>query len=142
MRSLKSSYLRAVRKYLARPELREQYKFSTIAYRAMSCDVHHSREYWTRAKRNRQECPLDEERHIDDYRDTVSSAVDNVIDFERVARRLTPSQRRIAALRADGYHDREIAAMCGIGHAEEAAEMEDARNRILMFRAEDTALAA
>ena len=30
-------YLRAVRKYLARPELR-QYKFSTIAYRAMSCD--------------------------------------------------------------------------------------------------------
>ena len=36
-------YLRAVRKYLARPELREQYKFSTIAYRAMSCDVHHSR---------------------------------------------------------------------------------------------------
>ena len=28
-------YLRAVRKYLARPELREQYKFSTIAYRSV-----------------------------------------------------------------------------------------------------------
>ena len=55
-------YLRAVRKYLARPELREQYKFSTIAYRAMSCDVHHTRENWQPAKRNRQQCPLDEER--------------------------------------------------------------------------------
>lgn len=77
-------YLRAVRKYLARPELREQYKFSTIAYRAMSCDVHHSREYWLRAKRNRQECPLDEERHTNDLRDTVSGTVGNVIDFERV----------------------------------------------------------
>ena len=43
-------YLRAVRKYLARPELR-RYSFSTIAYRAMSCDVHHSREYWLRQKR-------------------------------------------------------------------------------------------
>lgn len=42
-------YLRAVRKYLAVPELR-QYKFSTIAYRAMSCDVHHSKEYWMRKK--------------------------------------------------------------------------------------------
>ena len=40
-------YLRAVRKYLARPELRK-YSFSTIAYRAMSCDVHHSKEYWMR----------------------------------------------------------------------------------------------
>ena len=135
-------YLRAVRKYLARPELREQYKFSTIAYRAMSCDVHHSREYWLRAKRNRQECPLDEERHTDDLRDTVSGAVDNVIDFGRMARRLTPAQRRIASLRADGYHDREIAAICGIGHADVAAEMEDAKCRILRFRAEDTAWAA
>ena len=135
-------YLRAVRKYLARPELREQYKFSTIAYRAMSCDVHHSREYWLRAKRNRQECPLDEERHTDDLRDTVSGALDNVIDFERVVRRLTPAQRRIASLRADGYRDREIAAMCGIGHADVAAEMENAQCRILMFRADDTAWAA
>ena len=92
-------YLRAVRKYLARSELREQYKFSTIAYRAMSCDVHHSREYWLRAKRNRQECPLDEERHTDDLRDTVSGALDNVIDFERVVRGLTPVQHRIASPR-------------------------------------------
>lgn len=53
-------YLRAVRKYLARPELR-QYKFSTIARRAMSCDIHHSREYWNRAERKGEAYPFDEE---------------------------------------------------------------------------------
>ena len=135
-------YLRAVRKYLARPELRERYKFSTIAYRAMSCDVHHSREYWNRAKRKGDVRQLDEERHSDDLRDKVSGAVDNVIDFELLASRITPAQRRIASLRADGYQDKEIAAICGIDHADVAAEMEDAKCRILMFQAEDTALAA
>lgn len=135
-------YLRAVRKYLARPELREQYKFSTIAYRAMSCDVHHSREYWLCAKRNRTVLQLDEERDAHDRRDMVSEAVDNVIDFEAVVRRITPAQRRIATLRANGYHDREIAAMCGIHRSDVEAEMEDAKCRILMFQYDDEAMAA
>lgn len=135
-------YLRAVRKYLARPELRERYKFSTIAYRAMNCDIGHSREYWLRAKRSRETCQLDEERHSDDQRDQVSVAVDNVIDFELLASRITPAQRRIASLRADGYRDKEIAAICGIGHADVKAEMENARCRILHFRMDDTAQAA
>lgn len=135
-------YLRAVRKYLARPELKERYEFSTIAYWDMHCDIRHSREYWLRAKRNRETCPFDEERHTDDPRDTVSGAVDNVIDFEQVVRRLTPTQRCIASLRADGYRDREIAGLCGLKRADVEAEMENAKQRILMFRAEDTALAA
>ena len=58
-------YLRAVRKYLARPELRK-YSFSTIAYRAMSCDVHHSKEYWMRKKRRALVESLDEELHTRD----------------------------------------------------------------------------
>lgn len=135
-------YLRAVRKYLAWPELREQYKFSTIAYRAMSCDVHHSREYWNRAKRKADVCQLDEDRHSDDLRDKVSNTVDNVIDFELLASRITPAQRRIASLRADGYHDKEIAAICGIDRSDVEAEMENARCRILQFRMDDTDQAA
>ncbi len=71
-------YLRAVRKYLARPELR-QYKFTTIAYRAMSCDVHHSREYWARAKRNREICSFNEEQDSPDSRDTVSETLERVV---------------------------------------------------------------
>ena len=67
-------YLRAVRKYLARPELR-QYKFSTIARRAMSCDVRHSKEYWNRAKRKGDVCSFDEERYFGDLRDTVTESL-------------------------------------------------------------------
>lgn len=61
-------YLRAVRKYLARPELR-QYQFSTIAYRAMSCNLHHSREYWLRQKRKGSVESYDEDIHADDLHD-------------------------------------------------------------------------
>ena len=134
-------YLRAVRKYLARPELR-QYKFSTIARRAMSCDVRHSKEYWNRAKRKGDVCSFDEERYFGDLRDTVTESLENVIDFERLARKITPAQRRIASLRADGYEDREIACICGIACADVEAEMEKARCRILMFLPENTAMAA
>ena len=56
-------YLRAVRKYLARPEL-QQYQFSTIARRAMSCDIHHSKEYWNRAKRKGEVCLFDGVRGV------------------------------------------------------------------------------
>ena len=134
-------YLRAVRKYLARPEL-QQYQFSTIARRAMSCDIHHSKEYWNRAKRKGEVCLFDEDRDAGELRDTVTESLENVIDFERLARKITPAQRRIASLRADGYEDREIACICGIACADVEAEMEKARCRILMFRQENTAMAA
>ena len=97
-------YLRAVRKYLARPELRK-YSFSTIAYRAMSCDVHHSKEYWMRKKRRALVEPLDEELHTRDLLDPVSAAYENVLSFQELSGKLTQKQRQIAALRAQGYHD-------------------------------------
>lgn len=134
-------YLRAVRKYLARPELR-QYKFSTIAYRAMSCDVHHSKEYWARARRRGEVCRLNEDQDSNDLRDTVSETMNNVIAFEQLTRRITPMQRRIASLRADGYNNKEIAAICGIKRREVTAEMKDAKCRILRFRTEENTAAA
>lgn len=135
-------YLRAVRKYLTRPDLREQYQFSTIAYRAMSCNVHHSQEYWRRAKRNRAVLALDEDRNTGELRNVVSEAVDNVIDFEAVLRQITPVQHRIASLRADGYCNSEIAAICGIKRRDVTAEMKDARCRIIAFRENSAAMAA
>lgn len=87
-------YLRAVRKYLARPELRA-YQFSTIAFRAMSCDVHHSREYWLRGKRcGRIVQTLNDDQNADDLRDSVAESVDNVIQFEEYTSTLTPLQQR------------------------------------------------
>ena len=91
-------YLRAVRKYLARPELRK-YSFSTIAYRAMSCDVHHSKEYWMRKKRRALVESLDEELHTRDLLDPVSAAYENVLSFQELSGKLTQKQRQIAALR-------------------------------------------
>ena len=134
-------YLRAVRKYLAWPELRE-YKFSTIANRAMSCDIHHSREYWNRAKRRGEVYPLNEDQDSGDLRDTVLETLDNIISFEQLTSRITPMQHRIAVLRADGCSDREIAAICGIRRQDVPVEMENAKCRILNLYMDNTAMAA
>ena len=134
-------YLRAVRKYLARPELR-QYKFSTIANRAMSCDIHHSREYWGRARRRGEVFEFNEDQDTHDLRDAVAETVDNIVNFESLIQRITPMQRRIALLRADGYTSKEIAAICGIKRQDVAAEMENAKCRILKFRPDDDIAAA
>lgn len=134
-------YLRAVRKYLARPELR-QYQFSTIAFRAMSCNVHHSREYWARAKRRAVVRQLNEDVDAGGLYDPVHEHVSNVISFQTAVGRLTPLQRRIASLRSEGYSDREIAQTCGISRRAVKLEMEDARGRVLHTEKDCAALAA
>ena len=136
-----AGYLRAVRKYLARPELRK-YSFSTIAYRAMSCDVHHSKEYWMRKKRRALVESLDEELHTRDLLDPVSAAYENVLSFQELSGKLTQKQRQIAALRAQGYHDLEIARMFQVKPGEIKLEMDQARSKVVPFPTETAALAA
>lgn len=108
----------------------------------MSCDVHHSREYWAQAKRNREVCPFNEEQDSPDLRDTVSETLKRVVDFQRLVQRITSVQQRVASLKADGYSEKEIAAICGLKRGEVSAEMENAKCRILMFQTEDAAMAA
>ena len=134
-------YLRAVRKYLARPEL-QQYKFSTIAYRAMSCDVHHSREYWMRKKRRALVESLDEELHTLELSDPVSAACENVLSFQELSGKLTQKQRQIANLRSQGYRDLEIAHMFRVKPSEIELEMAQARAKVVPFPTETAALAA
>ena len=134
-------YLRAVRKYLARPELRK-YSFSTIAYRAMSCDVHHSKEYWMRKKRRALVEPLDEELHTRDLLDPVSAAYENVLSFQELSGKLTQKQRQIAELRSQGYRDLEIARMFRVKPGEIKLEMDQARSKVVPFPTETAALAA
>lgn len=66
-----------------------KYSFSTIAYRAMSCDVHHSKEYWMRKKRRALVESLDEELHTRDLLDPVSAAYENVLSFQELSGKLT-----------------------------------------------------
>lgn len=134
-------YLRTVRKYLARPELR-RYKFSTIAFRAMSCNVHHSREYWRRKKRMAHVEPYDEDTHAEDFRDPVAEAYESVLSFQELRGKLTPMQQRIASLRVEGYRDKEIAAICQIKPCEVEREMSQAQATIIPFPVESAALAA
>ena len=123
-------YLRAVR------------SFSTIAYRAMSCDVHHSKEYWMRKKRRALVESLDEELHTRDLLDPVSAAYENVLSFQELSGKLTQKQRQIAALRAQGYHDLEIARMFQVKPGEIKLEMDQARSKVVPFPTETAALAA
>lgn len=134
-------YLRAVRKYLARPEL-WQYQFSTIAYRAMSCDVHHTREYWMRKKRHAQVECYDEDFHTEDLRDPVEEAYENEQSVRELSSKLTHTQGKIAVLRSEGYHDREIADICRMKPSQVEQEMERARSGIIPFPVKPAALAA
>lgn len=133
-------YLRAVRKYLARPELR-LYQFSTIAFRAMSCDVYHSREYWNREMRRAEIESYQEDVHTSDLHDSVSAACENVISFEALARRLTPLQHRIATLRTEGYRDPEIAAICKLKLCDVKQAMELAKEKLYVSAEPATAAA-
>ena len=134
-------YLRAVRKYLARPELR-QYKFSTIAYRAMSCDVHHSTEYWMRKKRHAQVECYNEDFHTEELRDPVAEAYENEQAVRDLSGKLTHTQGKIAVLRSEGYRDREIADICQINPSQVEQEMERARSAVIPFPVKPAALAA
>lgn len=134
-------YLRAVRKYLARPELR-QYKFSTIAFRAMSCDVYHSLEYRKRKKRMAHVEQYNEDIHVKDFHDPVAEAYESVLSFQELSSKLTPIQRRIASLRSEGYCDREIAAICQLKPCEVEHEMSQAQTTIIPFPVESATLVA
>lgn len=134
-------YLRAVRKYLARPELR-QYKFSTIAFRAMSCDVYHSMEYRKRKKRAAHVEQYNEDIHTEDFRDPVAEAYESALSFQELNSKLTPLQQRIAGLRTEGYRDKEIAAICRLKLCEVELEMSQAQATIIPFPMDSAALAA
>lgn len=131
-------YLQAVRRYLARPELR-RYGFSAVAFRAMGLSVRRSREYHPQQA---ELCPFDDELHTPDPTDTVAQACESALSFRALAEKLTGTQRRIALLRCEGYHDREIAAICRLTPREVELEMSRARANIDPFPMESAAAAA
>ena len=124
------------------PARTAQVQLFTIAYRAMSCDVHHSKEYWMRKKRRALVESLDEELHTRDLLDPVSAAYENVLSFSGTLRQADAKQRQIAALRAQGYHDLEIARMFQVKPGEIKLEMDQARSKVVPFPTETAALAA
>ena len=125
-------YLRAVRAYLAREELRRD-SFRTVAYRAMNRCVRRSREFWMQETHGVCTESYREEFHSQDLRDTVAETCETVLSFQALAGRLTRRQLRIAEMRVEGYCDREIADYCRIGYREVQAEIGRAKARIIVF---------
>jgi RNA polymerase sigma-70 factor (ECF subfamily) len=111
-------YLRAVKKYFNRPELR-QYKFKTIAYRDMYTDlINHYRKN-SRPKRKAYIVSLDTAIYGRDENLTLMETVgveDNTADniaydslLSEISSVLSKDQFNIVRMRAEGYTDREIA---------------------------------
>ena len=117
-------YLRAVRQYCTRPDLRRQFSFCTIAYRKMQDDL--AKHF---KKQHRPSCnavlislssPLfeDEEFVLEDtlaiaekaLEDMALEGMDAKTLWNQMADLLTEEQIEALRLRVSGYSDREIAA--------------------------------
>lgn len=132
-------YLRAVRNYLTIPRL-QKYRFSTIAFRSMSCDLYN----YFRAQRAAMRCATvmeyNEDRHTDNLEDPVAMVVERAEDLEKTRRQLSrclnPNQKKIVYLKVSGYSVREAAKAHGVRPKEVTAELEAARDNIIRFAPE------
>jgi len=112
-------YLRAVKQYCSRPDLRQRYTFGAIAYRKMTDDLFRHFKKQSRPSRNTITISFDTTDYgessfsmpefIADMED-ITARVESKMLWERVSGLLNSEQIRVLHMRADGYTDREIAA--------------------------------
>ena len=111
-------FLRAVRNYLSKPQLR-RYKFSTIAYNAMKSDLHSHYESQSCQKRSGITVSLESNVYGDDevlsLQEVLSVPDSNTVDFEtelimlELASRVSKREMDVIRMKKDGYGVREIA---------------------------------
>jgi len=111
-------FLRAVRQYNSRPELRKKYCFSTIAWRKMTDDLYKHYRKQSRPMRKASTVSLDDiiydrERltrgELIPGRDVMMEDLEAEWFWDEISGFLTEEQIEALQLRADGYTDREIA---------------------------------
>lgn len=137
-------YLRAVRRYLTIPAL-QKYRFTTIAYKAMECDIgNHFRNQRT-AMRAATVRSYNEDTDAAELVDQVTLALErdetSRDDCRRLHACLTPGQSKIIQLKADGYTDHETARECGIRLSELREQVKQAQDNVIRL-APDLALRA
>lgn len=111
-------YLEAVQDYLEKPEL-QQYRFSTIARIAMRNAL--ARE-WEKQSRPMRKAFLeeyeDDTASLDEFlpsrQERLAETMDDQDRLLALLSYLTPKERRVVRLQADGYTYREIAEKCSI----------------------------
>ena len=111
-------YLRAVRQYCSRPDLRERYAFGTIAYRKMTDDLYDHYKKQSRPSRNAVTISIESMQFGDETlaMTEVIPGLEHTQDmdanllWEQLFNLLTDEQIAALRLRVNGYTDREIAA--------------------------------
>ncbi len=125
-------YLRAVRNWYERGDLRDNYQFSTIAFMAMRKAIANHFRDMNRLKRSVSQC-----RFIDqcgartaEHAEVAEIALVNE-SVRKALSMLSPRQRDVARLIAAGLNNREIGERYGVTHERIRQEMVNARARIM-----------
>ncbi len=111
-------YLRAVKQYCCRPELRLKYDFNAIAWRKMQDDL--AKHFKAQSRPSRKAVTVSLEELLYDSEtftlaETIpctsaeTDRVESVMLCEQIIGLLTAEQAETLRLRIDGYTDREIA---------------------------------
>lgn len=113
-------YLHAVQEYLENPEL-SRFKFSTIAWNQMHDSMVEEFIYQSRPKRNAPMGTYHEDfasasldKLLPNRMERVAETLDNQKQLYRLLSYLTPKEKEVVHLKADGYTYREIAEHCEI----------------------------
>lgn len=113
-------YLGAVQEYLEKPELL-RYKFSTIAWTQMKSCMVSEYIYRNRPKRKASIGTYHEEfdtAALNEFLPNRMTAIAETLDNQAIAIRLlsylTPKEKTVVHLKADGYTYKEIAEQCNI----------------------------
>lgn len=111
-------YLQAVQEYLEHPALQE-YPFTSIARTAMRDAI--SKEWLSQNRQKRsghtsefQEESVSLDQFLPDRQSHIAEAMDNQNRLLVLLHYLTPTERQVVHLQADGYTYREIAERCQI----------------------------
>lgn len=133
-------FLLAVQEYLEKPEL-QKYQFSTIAWKAMKDALAKECLYHNRAKRTAPVVPYAEEDSLSSLNAFLplrtEKLEEQLLDREILTDLLsclTPKEREVIFLKADGYTHQEIAEHCRISVYGVQSRITRLRRRLLTIR--------
>lgn len=129
-------YLHAVQDYLNKPEL-SKYQFSTIAWRQMKNCMIHELIYLRRLKRNAPMAEYHEnyasatlDEFLPNRMNCIAESLDHQKQLYKLLSHITPKEREVVYMKADGYTYREIAEHCNITIKGVSSRMTRMRQRL------------
>lgn len=113
-------YLLAVQEYLENPDL-SRFSFTTVAWLRMRNCIAKEFIYRNRPKRKAMLVPYEEyresaslEKLLPNRMQTIAESLDNQELALKLLSKITPKEKEVVILKANGYTYREIAARCNI----------------------------